>query len=131
VNTAMAPNLSPTEAQRLMDERSQWAGWWTRRQDSLRWQAGRFLNWLGVPGFIRPIERDDLVTGWHLSIRVGALGVTISVDGRDYSFNRLTGQFNGTGGGTRAMIKAGEAWAKAIRETPDASGVGSCQPKMS
>jgi len=97
-----------------MDERSQWARWWTRRQDWLKLQLGQFLNWLGVPGFVQVMEMDDLVTGWHLSIKVDPLFTVVSIEGRDFYFYRRNGKFDGTGGGTRAMIKAGEAWAKVV-----------------
>lgn len=58
---------------------------------------GRALNWARVPGAIRNIDFTDSVTGQALSVSVDELFVRLTVDGRDYYFDRLTGRFDGTG----------------------------------
>jgi hypothetical protein len=67
--------------------------WWHR----LRECFGRILSRIGVPGQIAECEIEDAVTGKQLSIGVGALYVRLSIDGRDYYFDRFSGRFNGTG----------------------------------
>jgi hypothetical protein len=58
---------------------------------------GRLLNKLGVPAAIQPMEITDEITKQHLAVAVDDLFVRVSVDGRDYYFDRLTGRFDGTG----------------------------------
>jgi hypothetical protein len=62
----------------------------------LEWFGGA-LNWLRMPGAIRPVEIDDELAGQHISVSVGEMFVCLSVNGRDYYFNRVTGRFDGTG----------------------------------
>jgi hypothetical protein len=52
---------------------------------------------LRAPGAIRDAEIKDALTGQAVSVVVGVLYVRISVDGRDYYFDRVTGRFDGTG----------------------------------
>jgi hypothetical protein len=63
----------------------------------LREWLGRLANRLGAPGAIQPTEIRDQVTGQQVTVAVGALSVRLTVDGRDYYFDRLSGRFNGTG----------------------------------
>lgn len=65
----------------------------------LRQAIGNYLNALAIPGAIRPIEIADAVTGQQVAVFVGSLFVRLSVNGRDYYFDRLTGRFAGTGSG--------------------------------
>jgi hypothetical protein len=58
---------------------------------------GRTLNRAGIPGAIQPIEIQDSLAGHHVLVSVGESFVCLSVNGRDYFFNRLTGRFDGTG----------------------------------
>ncbi len=58
---------------------------------------GRVLNRIGMPGAIRPMEFKDKLAGQHLAVSIGELFVCISVSGRDYYFDRITGRFDGTG----------------------------------
>lgn len=58
---------------------------------------GRALNRLGVPAAIKPMEVTDEITKQHVAVAVDDLFVRVSVDGRDYYFDRLTGRFDGTG----------------------------------
>jgi len=62
---------------------------------------GRLLNRLGVAGAVKPMKISDSLTGQKMEIRVGLLFTRISVNGRDYYFNRLSGRFDGTGMGCR------------------------------
>jgi len=39
----------------------------------------------------------DRVTGQEIKLTVGDLFVRLSIDGRDYYFDRFTGKFDGTG----------------------------------
>jgi hypothetical protein len=59
--------------------------------------VGRLLNKLGVPAAIKPMEVTDAITKQHVAVAVDDLFVRVSVDGRDYYFDRLTGRFDGTG----------------------------------
>ena len=86
-------------------ELSFWVRQWDKGRRRFRRSLGRFLDWLGVPGFVQPMEVDDLVTGWHLSIRVSPLFTVISVEGRDFYFYRRNGKFDGTGMSTCAYAK--------------------------
>ena len=59
----------------------------------------RVLNRVGVPGTIQDADINDSLTGNHIQVRVGVLFTKVSVNGRDYYFRRLSGQFDGTGMG--------------------------------
>jgi hypothetical protein len=58
---------------------------------------GRLLNRLGFPGAVRNVHIKDALTGQEIDVHVGALFTRITVNGRDYYFNRTTGKFDGTG----------------------------------
>ena len=55
------------------------------------------LNRLGVPGAVQNVELTDNVTGQKVAVTVGEFYVRLTVDGRDYYFDRITGRFDGTG----------------------------------
>ncbi len=57
------------------------------------------LHRLGAPGAIRPISYRDQVTGQQLDVRVGRRYTQLTVGGRDYYFDRVTGCLEGTGSG--------------------------------
>jgi len=61
----------------------------------------RLLNRANVPGAIQETTLDDPLTGQSLRVHVGVFFTRISVNGRDYYFHRLSGQFDGTGTGCR------------------------------
>jgi hypothetical protein len=63
--------------------------------------CGVIAGKLGLPGAVRDAVIEDEATGQHVQVRVGRLFTRISVDGRDYYFNRFTGRFDGTGSGCR------------------------------
>jgi hypothetical protein len=58
---------------------------------------GRFANWIRIPGAIKPTEIHDPLTGQRIAVTVDAFFVRLTVNGRDFYFNRLTGRFDGTG----------------------------------
>ena len=59
--------------------------------------VGRLLNKMRVPAAIRPVEIFDKIANRHVAVAVDDLFVTVTVDGRDYYFDRITGRFDGTG----------------------------------
>lgn len=61
--------------------------------------AGRLVEWLRLPGFLRPLSLHDPATGLHLTVRTSERYTVVSVDGRDYYFNRASGSLDGTGSG--------------------------------
>jgi hypothetical protein len=48
-------------------------------------------------GAIQEVDLDDSPTGQRLSVWVGEHYVRLCVDGQDYYFDRVTGQFDGIG----------------------------------
>ena len=65
----------------------------------LREAIGRLLTRLRLGGMVREIELTDELTGQKVEIRVNTLFTRISLNGRDYYFDRMTGRFDGTGVG--------------------------------
>lgn len=65
--------------------------------ERLRNSVGAFLNWLRVPGAIRSVEIDDDLSGQQIVVTVGRRFVRLSINDRDYFFDRVTGRFDGTG----------------------------------
>ena len=65
----------------------------------IRELMGSLLNRLGVPGFVRPVEFTDKLTGRTIQIDTGPLFTRVCVDGRDYYFKRLNGRYDGSGMG--------------------------------
>jgi hypothetical protein len=63
----------------------------------LRMGIGRMLNKLRVPAAIQPIDILDEFTEQHIAVNIDGLFVRVSIDGRDYYFDRITGRFDGTG----------------------------------
>jgi hypothetical protein len=63
----------------------------------LREALGRLATRLGLPGAMQPIELLDEATGQHIGVTVGTLTVRLSVNGRDFYFDRLTGRYVGAG----------------------------------
>jgi hypothetical protein len=75
------------------------ASWLTIQAYRIREATGKLLTRLRVPGAISNTVVEDTLTGQNIEVRVGALFTRISINGRDYYFNRLTGKFDGTGMG--------------------------------
>jgi hypothetical protein len=57
------------------------------------------LNKIKAPGLVREIEYFDELTSQRISVKNQSLYTVISIDGRDFYFNRLSGKFDGTGSG--------------------------------
>lgn len=66
---------------------------WRVLRGGLEWAVGAAR----LPGFIRPHRIEDRVTGDTVVIRVSRRFTTVSVNGRDYYFRRLTGEYDGAG----------------------------------
>jgi hypothetical protein len=56
---------------------------------------------LRLPGAIRDSMVEDEATGQRIEVRVGRLFTRISINGRDFYFDRFSGRFDGTGTGCR------------------------------
>jgi len=63
----------------------------------LRQTLGRVFNKVGAPGAIRKMKIDDKLAGQSIEVSVGELFVCLTVNDRDYYFDRLSGRFDGTG----------------------------------
>ena len=72
---------------------------WSRLRQCFRECFNRLANRLGVPGGIQSMEINDDVSCQRLVIKVGLFFTCISINGRDYFFNRFSGKFDGTGSG--------------------------------
>jgi len=59
----------------------------------------KLLNALRTPAIIQEFEYSDKLTNQKISIKNQSLHTVITIDGRDYYFNRLNGKFDGTGSG--------------------------------
>ena len=59
--------------------------------------VGRCLNHLRAPGMIRSTSINDPLSGQQIEVAVQQSFVKLTVNGRDYYFDRLTGKFDGTG----------------------------------
>lgn len=73
------------------------ATWGEVTRGRLRQYLGKLMNACGLPGSIQQMEFEDAAVGRHLAVSVDDLFVCVSVDGRDYYFDRVTGRFDGTG----------------------------------
>lgn len=71
--------------------------WRTCLRDRATEWLFRALDRLGAPGAIRDLDFHDEVNGCTVAIRVGLYFTIITLDGRDYYFNRLSGRLDGTG----------------------------------
>ncbi len=63
--------------------------------------VGRLLAWFRVPGGVRNTDIADEVSGYNISVRIGPLFTCITVNGRNFYFNRFTGKFDGAGSACR------------------------------
>jgi hypothetical protein len=72
---------------------------WRRFKDWAEWGIGRLLNVSGVPGLVQPTAIEDSVAGLELSVKTTPLFTILSVNGRDFYFQRKSGRFDGTGTG--------------------------------
>jgi hypothetical protein len=65
----------------------------------LRLWIGTFLNRIGVPGAVRDASIQDELTGALIEVSTGPLFTKVTINGRDYYFDRLTGRYDGSGSG--------------------------------
>ena len=63
----------------------------------LRWLAGRLLNELGLPGFVRECQYEAGICKARICVRQTDAYTIINVNGLDVYFRRLTGQIDGVG----------------------------------
>lgn len=70
---------------------------WDIWRARLRIAFGRFLNRLGMPGAVENFSFNDPLNGLMVTVKVGPSFTCITIDGRDYVFDRITGRFAGTG----------------------------------
>lgn len=63
----------------------------------LRYRWNDFLNLIRMPGFVREVDFEDLVTKQRFKIQISRYYTRISVGPRDYFFYRGSGGFDGTG----------------------------------
>lgn len=73
------------------------ATWQVIVWEHIKQRVGYLLNSLGVPGFVKPTKVYDRLTNSHLEVRLGGFFTVVSVDGKDYYFRRLTGEYDGSG----------------------------------
>lgn len=64
---------------------------------TIREGLGQFLNWANLPGAITPLKYFDELTKTRIEVRNGRFFTVLSVNGRDFYFKRLSGEFDGTG----------------------------------
>jgi hypothetical protein len=103
LNHSRRPTLHVVSGEEIGEGQSATVGAtkWDIVKTRLQERFGAALNRRRVAGFVQPISYQDLVTGDLIEIRVSALFTTLSINGRDYYFKRLTGRFDGTGQGCR------------------------------
>ena len=59
---------------------------------------GRLVQWLRLPGLVRPVDYKDPVTGQRIKVRTSPRYTIISVDDSlELYFNRESGRFDGSG----------------------------------
>ena len=64
-----------------------------------RLTIGNLMNRLHLPGTVRPFTLDDPLANSTIEVAVGPLFTRLTVNGRDYYFDRISGRFSGTGQG--------------------------------
>jgi hypothetical protein len=62
---------------------------------------GHGLARLRAPGLVRDCEIADEYSGHHLLIQSGPMFTRLTINGRDFYFDRFTGKYSGTGSGCR------------------------------
>ena len=75
------------------------ATWLDIQRSRLQMAFNKMLNKLGVPGAIKNGLIEDQLTGQTIRIQTGIFFTLVSINGRDYYFGRITGEFDGTGSG--------------------------------
>jgi hypothetical protein len=54
---------------------------------------------MNAPGVVRNTVIEDSSSGQRVEISVGRIFIRLSVNDRDYFFDRISGRFDGTGSG--------------------------------
>ena len=65
-----------------------------RRQ--INYGISYLLNWLGIPGFIKPISFFDKVLQRQITIKNSRFYTTLSIGDRTFYFYRLNGGYDGS-----------------------------------
>ncbi|MHB8626942.1 MAG: hypothetical protein ACYDBJ_09725 [Aggregatilineales bacterium] len=73
------------------------ATWWSKIVVKMEWQFGGLLNWLRLPGVIKPVTVYDSLTNTQIKVATGHLFTVVSINGNDYYFRRLDGKYDGSG----------------------------------
>ena len=58
---------------------------------------GRLLQWLRVPGLIKPFEYHDFETDQDIKLRTSPRYTVLSIDDKEFYFYRENGKFDGVG----------------------------------
>ena len=88
-------SVDSSGSQPTSDGATTWDIWKTRARESV----GRLLCRFGFPGFVQDVSLHDPLTHQEVTISSSPYFTKISINGRDYYFDRLNGRFDGTGMG--------------------------------
>jgi len=66
---------------------------WEKVSEEILSAIGEERNGFAV---IRPFEREDILTGHKIEVRTNPYYAILSIDSREYYFERETGKFDGT-----------------------------------
>lgn len=66
-------------------------------KDRIKLLIGGILKKFKLPAFIQDAEINDSLSGYKIKIRTAKLSSIITINGRDFHFDRITGKFSGTG----------------------------------
>jgi hypothetical protein len=78
----------------------------------MRALIGRFINWLGWPGFVQETTyRSSKAADVEVLVRKTRLYTVVTVNGVDVYFDRLTGRIDGTG----VAATSGLRWGSTAR----------------
>lgn len=58
---------------------------------------GRLMQWLRVPGLIKPFEYVDPDTGEKVELRTSPRYAILTIGSKEFYFQRASGKFDGTG----------------------------------
>ena len=73
--------------------------WWNTK-DRIKTGIASVFDFIGIPPMVNDVDIPDYASGIYLRISHSKRFTIVSVNGRDFWFNRLTGKFDGTGTGT-------------------------------
>lgn len=77
----------------------QGASFWQSFRLRIAEKIGWLLNWAGLPGAIRDCEISDSTEGHHIRIKTSLLYTKLTINGRDFYFDRISGRYDGSGSG--------------------------------